>query len=60
MIREIRKAKHITQMDLAKALGISRFTITNWEHGRTAPNSKMLKKLSILLEVPVSTLLKGL
>lgn len=37
-IKEKRKAKNITQAELAKMLGISIKTLQNWEQGRCKPS----------------------
>lgn len=51
-----RKAKGLTQRDLAKAFGISLNAFSNYEHGREIKGT-MLVKLADILECSVSWLL---
>ena len=37
-IKELRKARGETQAQFAEALGVSPFTVHNWESGKTAPS----------------------
>ena len=45
-IEEIRKARGMNQEELAKALGVSRQTISSLETGRYTPSIEMAYKLS--------------
>ena len=45
-IEEIRKARDVNQEELAKALGVSRQTISSLENGRYNPSVEMAYKLS--------------
>ena len=56
-IKQIRKAKGISQEELAIKLNVVRQTISKWEQGLSVPDSEMLVKLSEVFETPVSTLL---
>jgi len=56
-IKTIRKAKGLTQEELAVKLNVVRQTISKWEQGISVPDSEMLLALSEALETPVSTLL---
>lgn len=56
-IKTIRKAKGLSQEELAIKLNVVRQTISKWEQGLSVPDSEMLVTLSELLETPVSTLL---
>lgn len=56
-IKAIRKAKGLSQQELAVKLNIVRQTVSKWEQGRSVPDSDMLISLSEVLEIPVSTLL---
>ena len=49
-IIEARKAKGMTQGEIAEALFVSRSTVAHWETGRSIPNGQMLLALSKLLE----------
>ena len=56
-IKTIRKAKGLSQEELAIKLNVVRQTISKWEQGLSVPDSEMLVTLSEVLETPVSTLL---
>ena len=56
-IKTIRKAKGLTQQELALKLNVVRQTISKWEQGLSVPDSELLLALSEALETPVSTLL---
>ena len=56
-IKAIRKAKGLSQEELAVKLNVVRQTISKWEQGLSVPDSDMLISLSEMLETPVSTLL---
>ena len=45
-IEEIRKARGVNQGELAKALGVSRQTISSLENGRYNPSIELAYKLS--------------
>lgn len=56
-IKTIRKAKGLSQEELAVKLNVVRQTISKWEQGLSVPDSEMLVTISEVLETPVSTLL---
>ncbi len=56
-IRTIRKAKGLSQEELAVKLNVVRQTISKWEQGLSVPDSELLLALSEALETPVGTLL---
>ena len=56
-IRARRKAKGLSQQELAVKLNVVRQTVSKWEQGLSVPNSSMLIALSEVLETPVSALL---
>ena len=56
-IKTARKAKGLSQEELALRLNVVRQTISKWEQGLSVPDSEMLIPLSKALEIPVSTLL---
>ena len=58
-ISEMRKAKNLTQEELAEKLGVSNKSISRWENGITMPDISMLITLSEALDVEVSELLNG-
>ncbi|MBQ9416192.1 MAG: helix-turn-helix transcriptional regulator [Clostridia bacterium] len=56
-IRKLRKAKGLSQEELAVELNVVRQTVSKWEQGLSVPDADLLIALSEVLEVPVSTLL---
>lgn len=56
-IKTIRKAKGLSQEELAIKLNVVRQTVSKWEQGLSVPDAEMLVTLSEVLETPVSTLL---
>ncbi len=56
-IKTIRKAKGLSQEELAVKLNVVRQTISKWEQGLSVPDSELLLALSETLETPVSILL---
>lgn len=56
-LKNFRKAKGLSQEELAVKLNVVRQTISKWEQGLSVPDSEMLMTLSEALETPVSTLL---
>ena len=58
-IRNYRKARGLTQEELAIRLNVVRQTVSKWEKGFSVPDADMLQKLADILEVSVSQLLGG-
>jgi len=56
-IKTLRKAKGLSQAELAVKVNVVRQTISKWEQGLSVPDSDLLIALSEALETPVSTLL---
>ncbi len=56
-ISELRKAKNMTQMELADKLNISFQAVSNWERGNSMPDISKLPELSSLFEVTIDALL---
>lgn len=56
-IKAIRKAKGLSQQELAVKLNVVRQTVSKWEQGLSVPDSDILISMSEVLETPVSTLL---
>ena len=56
-IKALRKAKGLSQQELAIKLNVVRQTISKWEQGLSVPDSDMLISISEALETPVSVLL---
>ena len=58
-LQELRKARGLTQEELAEALFVSRTAISKWESGRGYPNIDSLKALADFFSVTVDELLSG-
>ncbi|MEE0757334.1 helix-turn-helix domain-containing protein [Allofournierella sp.] len=56
-IKAVRKAKGLSQQELAVQLNVVRQTVSKWEQGLSVPDSDLLLRLSELLGTPVSALL---
>ena len=48
--KQLRKEKGLTQVEIAKALGVSSGTIAMWETGKRKPQFEMLDKLSTFFD----------
>lgn len=53
IIKEGRKAKHLTQEEFAEIMGVSRVTVSAWERGTRVPNIEHLKIIEEVLEVKI-------
>jgi transcriptional regulator with XRE-family HTH domain len=56
-INLLRKERSLTQIDLAKKLGIKQPSLNAWEKNKKNPTIPMLKKLSEIFDVSVDALL---
>lgn len=56
-IKAARKAKGVSQEELAVRLGVVRQTVSKWENGMSVPDADVLIQIAELLDVPVSQLL---
>jgi transcriptional regulator with XRE-family HTH domain len=56
-ISELRKAKNMTQMELADEMNISFQAVSNWERGNSMPDISKLPELARILEVSIDELL---
>ena len=45
ILKELRIENNLSQMDVAKAIGVSQAAIARWESGRQIPNIEYLVKL---------------
>ncbi|MBQ8233331.1 MAG: SAM-dependent methyltransferase [Lachnospiraceae bacterium] len=59
MLYELRRAKGMTQKQVAEQLGVLPKTVSKWETGHGFPDTSLLAKLSETLGVSVDTLLSG-
>lgn len=58
-LREYRKANRLTQQQIADVLNIERSTYTYYENGRHRPSVIILKKLSMIYDVPIDCLVEN-
>ena len=58
-IAERRKAKGLTQMQLAEMLGITDRAVSKWENGKSMPDCSIMLELCGILEINVNDLLNG-
>ena len=56
-IRKLRRAKGLSQEDLAVRLHVVRQTVSKWENGRSVPDADVLIRMAEVLDVSVSELL---
>ncbi len=57
IIHSLRVKHGLTQDDLAAKVYVTRQAVSRWENGETVPNPETLKKLSVLFNVSINTLL---
>ena len=58
-IQERRKAKNLTQVQLALKIGVSEKTISKWECGNGFPDATLMLPLCEVLEISANELLSG-
>ncbi len=56
-IREIRLARKISQVELAKILDVTKQSVSNWENENIQPSIEMLSKIADALNVSTDFLL---
>ena len=56
-MQELRKARSLTQEELAEALFVSRTAVSKWESGRGYPNLDSLKEISRFFSVSIDDLI---
>ena len=56
-LKQLRRAKDLSQENLALKLNVVRQTVSKWEKGLSVPDADMLLRLAETLDVPVSRLL---
>lgn len=57
-LKRIRVKKNITQIEIAKTLGVDRSFVSNIENGKNNPTLATIAKLAQALGVPVDELFK--
>ena len=55
-LKELRKQAHLTQVELAKRLGIGQSSYADWERGKKKPTQDNLVKIAQVLNVSVDYL----
>lgn len=58
-IAECRKAKDLTQSELAEKLGVTNRSISNWENGKNMPDLSLFKPLCKELDITLNDLMSG-
>ena len=56
-IKEVRKQKKLSQVELASKLGVNQTAVSQWERGSTLPSGNLLPKLTALLDTSSDYLL---
>lgn len=57
-LQELRKARNLTQEELAEAIFVSRTAVSKWESGRGYPSTDSLKELSQFFSVSIDELIR--
>ena len=55
-LKELRKQAHLTQVELAKLLGIGQSSYADWERGKKKPTQENLVKIAQVLNVSIDYL----
>ena len=58
-IAEMRKAKNLTQMQLAEKMSVTDRAVSKWETGKSMPDSSIMLELCDILGITVNELLVG-
>ena len=58
LLRELRSKKGVTQIELAKAIGVSNGNVGDWERGRSKPGYEALIALARYFEIDAGRLLE--
>lgn len=56
IIKTIRKSAGLTQEELARAVGVDRVTVANWESGKTEPRLSQARKIAELCGVKIENI----
>lgn len=56
-LKELRKSKNLTQVELANFIGISQNNYSYWENGKVKIDNQSLKKLSTFYDVSIDYIL---
>jgi len=58
-IIQLRKEQHMSQIDLAEAVGVTRQAVSKWENGQSLPDAKKMILIADVLESDVEYLTTG-
>lgn len=58
VIYNLRKSRNFSQVEIAKQLGVTKQTVSNWENNNILPSVEMLVKVSKLFSVSTDYLLE--
>lgn len=58
-IAELRKEKHLTQVELGDKLGVTNKTISRWENGNYMPDISIMQELCSILDISINELISG-
>lgn len=59
-IRELRKARGLTQVELASALGVNEITVIRWERGHTEIPNEARERLACFFTIAINDLIPDL
>ena len=59
MVRMLRAEKGMTQLDLARKMGVTDKAVSKWERGLGFPDIKLLEPLSQALDVSILELMRS-
>ena len=58
-LKELRKAKGLTQEQLAEVLNVSSRTVSRWENGSNMPDISMLVEIAVFYDVSIPEIVQG-
>lgn len=50
-LKELRKQKKLSQIEIAKLIGVTANTYRNWEYGANDPSEENMEKLKEVLDI---------
>lgn len=53
--KDLRKSKHMTQCELATAIGLTQQAVANWESGQSKPTTGTIAKIATALGCTIQT-----
>ncbi len=59
LIVECRKAKKLTQVELAEKLGVTDKSVSKWENGNCLPDVSLYKKICEILDITLNEFFAG-